>query len=204
MSIDIKETLSGGFGAICCAYSGNPFDVVKIRLQTQSTNGTPYYTGTMDCVAKIFRDEGILALWKGVTPALTSALLENSVLFSMNGVLKRMYLLSLGESDRMTSRPFTTAESAMLGGAGGVFSATCITPVEVIKCRTQVEVGKATGPLTKFITALRQGGPRGIFRGWSATICRDVPFTFFFFGGYEAGTFLLQSSNSRLPCRHWK
>ena len=25
--LDIRETLAGGFGAICCAYSGNPFDV---------------------------------------------------------------------------------------------------------------------------------------------------------------------------------
>ena len=32
---DIKETTSGFFGALCCVYTGLPFDVVKLRLQTQ-------------------------------------------------------------------------------------------------------------------------------------------------------------------------
>jgi hypothetical protein len=76
----------------------------------------------------------------------------------------------------------------------------CITPLEVIKCRTQVEVGKATGPMTKFISAFRETGVRGLFRGLSATVCRDVPFTFFFFGGYEAWTYLLLSTKSSVVC----
>jgi hypothetical protein len=108
-------------------FVGNPFDVVKIRLQTQVPGGSQHYTGVVDCVSKILKHEGFFALWKGVTPALSSALLENSVLFSMNGVLKRFYLSTLGDSggyDGESSRPFTTAESAMLGGAGGFFSST--------------------------------------------------------------------------------
>jgi hypothetical protein len=72
------------------------------------------------------KQEGIFALWKGVTPALSSALLENSVLFSMNGILKRMYLSRLGTQVAAEGQtpPLTTAESAILGGAGGFFSAT--------------------------------------------------------------------------------
>jgi hypothetical protein len=76
----------------------------------------------------------------------------------------------------------------------------CITPLEVIKCRTQVEVGRATGPVAKFVSAFKSGGVRGLVRGWSATVCRDVPFTFFFFGGYEACTYLLLSTKSSLVC----
>ena len=34
---------------------------------------------------------------------------------------------------------------------------------------------------------------RGLFRGLSCTIMRDVPFTFFFFGGYEVFTHLLRT-----------
>jgi hypothetical protein len=28
--VDLRETLAGGFGALCCAYSGNPFDVGRL------------------------------------------------------------------------------------------------------------------------------------------------------------------------------
>lgn len=202
MSVDYKETISGAFGALCCAYSGNPFDVVKIRLQTQKTGVNQQYQGVIDCLLKICKEEGILALWKGVTPALSSALLENSVLFSVNGMLKRLYVSVVdgtGGEDNL-SRPFTTLESAMLGGAGGFCSATCITPLEVIKCRTQVETGRAAGPLSKLISCYYDSGLKGMFRGWSATVCRDVPFTFFFFGGYEAMTYLLQRSQSNFVC----
>lgn len=76
----------------------------------------------------------------------------------------------------------------------------CITPLEVVKCRTQVDVGSTTGPLTKFISAFRDTGVRGLFRGLSATICRDVPFAFFFFGGYEACTYCLVKTQSKLVC----
>jgi hypothetical protein len=40
---------------------------------------------------------------------------------------------------------------------------------------------------------MRENGPTGLFRGLSATISRDVPFTFFFFGGYEAWTLIFSS-----------
>lgn len=201
MSIDIKETLAGGFGALCCAYSGNPFDVVKIRLQTQSSVSRGLaYSGPLDCLTRIIKEEGVLALWKGVTPALSSALVENSVLFSMNGLLKRLYMSAIGDKNDDMSRPLSTVESAMLGGAGGFFSSTSITPLEVVKCRTQVEVGKSTSPFTKLVNIIAELGPRGMFRGLSATICRDVPFTFLFFGGYEGCSYLLSKSQSAIVC----
>jgi hypothetical protein len=133
---DSKETIAGGFGALCCAYSGeainqpsyfhpliasfvflsgNPFDVIKIRLQTQSE----LYQGPLNCFKRIFMEEGVLAFWKGVTPALGSAFIENSILFTANGILKRQYLLLRDTSDELTS-----FEVACLGGLSGICSAT--------------------------------------------------------------------------------
>jgi hypothetical protein len=138
-----QETLAGGFGAICCAYSGNllsilsssflslffltlsqflmvgnPFDVIKIRLQTQSS----FYHGPLDCFKKIFIEEGIFAYWKGVTPALGSAFIENSVLFTANGILKRQYL-QFRENE---NEDLSSLEVAILGGLSGICSATVL------------------------------------------------------------------------------
>ena len=41
-----------------------PFDIIKVRLQTQPQKA-PLYTGIIDCLKKIIKREGALALEKG-------------------------------------------------------------------------------------------------------------------------------------------
>lgn len=41
-----------------------PFDIIKIRLQTQDLKN-PRYHGIVDCLKKIVSEEGPLALYKG-------------------------------------------------------------------------------------------------------------------------------------------
>lgn len=41
-----------------------PFEIIKVRLQTQPTN-PKLYNGIIDCLFKIIREEGPLALYKG-------------------------------------------------------------------------------------------------------------------------------------------
>lgn len=42
-----------------------PFEIVKIRLQTQSALN-PYYAGIVDCFQKIVKEEGPASLYKGI------------------------------------------------------------------------------------------------------------------------------------------
>jgi hypothetical protein len=60
--------LSGGFGPHC----NNPLDVVKPRLQKQVTvkGKSPKNTGLVEACIVIAKEEGFLALWKGITPRL--------------------------------------------------------------------------------------------------------------------------------------
>lgn len=50
----------------------NPLDVVKTRLQKQVVRPgkTPKYTGLAQACVVIAKEEGVLALWKGITPRL--------------------------------------------------------------------------------------------------------------------------------------
>jgi hypothetical protein len=41
-----------------------PFEIIKVRLQTQSKEA-PLYNGIADCLSKIVKNEGPLALYKG-------------------------------------------------------------------------------------------------------------------------------------------
>ena len=53
--------------ALCAAYISYPFDTVRRRLQMQSEKPPEewVYNGNIDCFAKIIREEGFTALFKG-------------------------------------------------------------------------------------------------------------------------------------------
>lgn len=46
-----------------------PVDIAKTRLQNMKVvDGKPEYRGTIDVLARVIRQEGLFALWKGFTP----------------------------------------------------------------------------------------------------------------------------------------
>ncbi|TMW65845.1 hypothetical protein Poli38472_003610 [Pythium oligandrum] len=192
--LDLRETLSGVVGAFCCVYAGLPFEVVKVRLQTQ---GEPkIYHNVPHAFRRIATEEGVVSLWKGAVPALSSSIIENSVLFSVNGIARRGVLaLHAGRKVATDNSDYelTTMDEALMGAFSGIFSATAITPAEVIKCKLQFQRGRLgkgeySGPFDCLRKVVRQEGVPGLFRGLSALLLRDVPFNFFFFGCYEAYT----------------
>jgi solute carrier family 25 citrate transporter 1 len=71
--------VSGGMGPLV----NNPLDVVKTRLQKQVIHPgkTPKYTGLMQAIVVIAREEGPLALWKGITPRLLRIMPGQAITF---------------------------------------------------------------------------------------------------------------------------
>jgi solute carrier family 25 citrate transporter 1 len=71
--------LSGGVGPLV----NNPLDVVKTRLQKQVVipGKEPKYTGLVQACVTIAREEGILALWKGITPRLLRIMPGQAITF---------------------------------------------------------------------------------------------------------------------------
>ena len=61
----VASIISGFF----CTVVSIPVDMTKTRIQTMNVvNGVPEYTGAVDVVKKVVKNEGILSLWKGFTP----------------------------------------------------------------------------------------------------------------------------------------
>jgi solute carrier family 25 citrate transporter 1 len=71
--------LSGGLGPLV----NNPLDVVKTRLQKQVVvpGKTPKYTGLVQACMVISKEEGVLALWKGITPRLLRIMPGQAITF---------------------------------------------------------------------------------------------------------------------------
>jgi len=77
----VPKLLVGTFGAIAGAASvfGNtPVDVVKTRMQGLEASK---YKNTMDCFAKIWKNEGPMAFYKGTVPRLSRVCLDVAITF---------------------------------------------------------------------------------------------------------------------------
>lgn len=201
--VDLKEeeetrgkwwhnTASGVIGGISCVYAGQPFDTVKVRLQTQSKS-SPHYSGPLDCLKKTITQGGYRALYKGSSPALASVVTENAVLFTAHNMIKDVFKTFNADP----TAELTLGQEALAGGFAGFFSSTAITPAEVIKCRLQIQdrlssSGVAntplrySGPFDAVVKIARTEGLKGLFAGLPSVWMRDIPFNFVFLGSYEA------------------
>lgn len=78
---------------------------------------------------------------------------------------------------------------ALLGTIGGFFRTFVLTPIELVKCRLQVQDGHAinnySGPIDCAKHIYQRNGLRGLFLGQIATMSREIPSMGAYFTAYE-------------------
>lgn len=183
---EVKNFLAGGFGGICTVISGHPFDTIKVRLQTQPkpASGQPaMYAGTLDCVKKTVKHEGIRGLYKGMGAPLVGVAPIFALSFMGFGIGKKMQQQS--PDDKLSA-----AQLCFAGGFSGILTTVIMAPGERIKCLLQVQQAatgppKYKGPVDVAKSLFREGGIRSVYKGSVATLLRDVPASAAYFGSYE-------------------
>jgi len=112
------------------------------------------------------------------------------------------------ENNPHVDHKLSSYQILMCGFITGIFLSLTLTPVELVKCRMQVQARriemfkksnlsvdkmmKDFGPIYKntihcFKESLRNEGIRGMYRGVSLTLLRDCPGNLMWFGVYEIG-----------------
>jgi solute carrier family 25 protein 34/35 len=157
----------------------NPFDTVKVRLQLQGQAGnTPAkikYLGTTDAITKIFKNEGIKGLQKGLTPAI---LREGSKNFFRIGMFDP--IMSILHNPKDGRAPGW--KRALAGSLCGVMGALSCNPFELVKTRLQSAakvnaVGhqyQYTGTWSALKSIYKADGMAGLYRGSTLSIGRSV------------------------------
>ena len=69
MDMDWRPWLAGAVAGSCMTLLGQPFDTTKVRMQASASR----YAGVLDCVRRTVASEGVLALYKGLVPALLAS-----------------------------------------------------------------------------------------------------------------------------------
>lgn len=187
-----RDVFSATLGSVCCCYVGQPFDTVKVRMQTNPT----VYSGVFGTVASISRTEGIAAFWKGAVPTAAGMAAENAMAFGVNAALQRAFPDPQTSSGGMPSlgRPF------VMGAITGCCSALVLLPSEIVKAKLQVVVGaNVTAQEIMKRMMQKQGSVASFMIGLDAQLARDASFYAVFFGGYELSCYLFRTHVPSMP-----
>ncbi|KAF9531941.1 mitochondrial carrier domain-containing protein [Crepidotus variabilis] len=175
--------VQGGIAGSIGATAVYPIDMVKTRMQNQRSTvvGQLLYKNSIDCAKKIFRNEGFLGFYRGLGPQLVGVAPEKAIKLTVNDLIRSRAM------DPETGRIkiyWELVAGATAGGSQVVFT----NPLEIVKIRLQVqgETAKVGGAKPKgAIHIVRQLGILGLYKGSSACLLRDIPFSAIYFTAYS-------------------
>jgi hypothetical protein len=176
-----KAGIAGTVGAFVAA-SLNGIDVTKIRMQNQKTI---IYDGLVSGMKKIYREEGIHGLAKGVEASMLREITYSSI--RIGGYEPIRKALSYDSEDPSNTSPLVKFFSALI--SGGVGSALA-NPLDLIKTRFQATLADESLPYRNTAHALRtiylSQGLGGLYRGWAVTSARAAVLTSAQLGSYDS------------------
>merc|ERR1712007_109176 len=117
------------------ALAVTPIETIKTIVTDDYRKGTGRYKGSVDGTIKIFKEEGLLGLYRGAGPTIVRQ--GNQTLrFPMQ--VQACKLITLGD-ESLKSSPFWNGLAGVVAGCGSVV---VTQPVDVVKTRMQGESAK--------------------------------------------------------------
>lgn len=141
-----KDITFGSAAGMVSKVFEHPFDLVKVRLQTQSGDRPPQYAGAFDCFKQTYLNEGVRGLYRGLSMPVIGATLENACLFFTYNQIQRGLRWWKGQASSNSAlqadaeAPLSIAQLAIAGAGAGSVTSFVLTPIELIKCKMQVQM----------------------------------------------------------------
>ncbi|CUM49538.1 unnamed protein product [Debaryomyces tyrocola] len=159
-----------------------PIDLVKTRMQAQRHKAA--YANSFDCFKKIIKHEGLKGLYSGLGAQLVGVAPEKAIKLTVNDLVRKIGT----DDDGQITMNWEILAGMSAGGCQVVFT----NPLEIVKIRLQMQGGasKALNPGEiphKRLSAgqiIKQLGIKGLYKGATACLLRDVPFSAIYFPTY--------------------
>ncbi|KAI8331327.1 mitochondrial carrier domain-containing protein [Chlamydoabsidia padenii] len=167
---NVKHAIAGAGAGVASSMVVVPLDVVKTRLQNQgkATPGTLVYRGTAGTLSRIWTEEGIRGLYRGLGPTVFGYLPTWAIYFTAYDYCKAHW----GRKYEGSGHEWLVhILSAMTAGAT---STSLTNPFWVIKTRFMTQNDKTpyryNNTIHAFRTILKQEGIRGLYKGLGSSL----------------------------------
>lgn len=183
-----KDITFGSIAGMASKVFEHPFDLTKVRLQSQVLDSTARFSGPIDCLVQTWRNEGIRGLYRGLPAPIVGAMAENATLFLSYNELQNLFRRFNGQS---SSCDLALSQLALSGAGAGAITSFVLTPVELVKCKMQVQMltpgasvvlpstsslkrNSLPGPISVLTSVIRNTGFRGLWLGQTGTLIRET------------------------------
>lgn len=177
-------------------------EVVKIRMQAQYHSlsdplDIPKYRSAPHAALTVLREEGVSALWRGVTLTAVRQGTNQAVNFTVYTELKSLLQRLQPQYENINLPGYQTTVIGLISGAMGPFSNA---PIDTIKTRLQKTPAEPGQTGTQRIVMIakdmfRQEGPRAFYKGITPRVMRVAPGQAVTFTVYEYIKKKLEDSN---------
>jgi len=193
---DSKRAVCGALAGSAAVLTTYPLDLVKTRLTIQKEgvgkDGTVYkktYNGTVDCIRKVAAEEGVAALFKGLSPTLMGVIPFEAVQFTFYNWVKEwraQQKLAAGKGK------LETFDFLALGCVAGAVAQTAAYPFDLIRKRFMAQ-SNAPGMLKTQYTStfgcfkqiIEQEGFLGLYKGTVPNLLKVCPYAAIMWATYE-------------------
>lgn len=162
----LKDIAAGFVGGATQVLIGQPFDLVKVRLQTAKGSDPQLMVGIVKLVLK---NEGPLAFYKGTLAPLFGV--GACVLLQFYGFHEtKRQILAREKTTELGLWP----QTYICGAVAGIVNTPVAAPVEQLRILSQADL-KATHTLLSMVKQIySHSGIKGIYRGTGITLAREI------------------------------
>lgn len=180
-----KQFISSAIGSASASVILSPLVITKVRLQhlVNSASQIPKVS-ILSVVKNIYKSEGILGFWNGGTTSLIQALPSSTIYLTVYERLKQEF-----NNNISSSSSFRTYIPLFSAAIARTISVSCISPLELIRTIQASGIEKSIHGIVKDI--IQQTGLKGLYKGWSSTLLRDVPYSSLYWFSFEVFILLL-------------
>ena len=154
-----------------------PFELAKTRMQNAKKGEKKEYRNLVTSIATITKDGGISALWAGSVPVLIGGAPESALQLAAHSWMVSMMIVMV-DAPGTTEADLPLVCQLIAGAFAGVATLGATNPMEVLRLKA------AAGDKRDVVAQARDLGLLGLFRGYEATLLRDLPFSTMYFPLY--------------------
>ncbi|CAN7989124.1 unnamed protein product [Ixodes hexagonus] len=163
--------IAGVSGGVASTLAVHPFDLLKIRLAVNDgiAANRPQYRGFLHAIRTIFKEEGLVGFYRGVSPNCFGAGASWGFYFFFYNAIKAQM-----SSQRSASARLGPGQHMLAAAEAGIFTLIMTNPIWVVKTRMCLQYStvklpdslRYTSMLDAFGKIYRHEGVRGLYKGF--------------------------------------
>jgi len=196
------DLASGGTAAAVSKTAVAPIERVKLLLQVQDASKTieKKYTGIIDVLVRVPKEQGFAALWRGNLANVIRYFPTQALNFAFKDTYKKLFIEGVDKKKEFWK---FFAGNLASGGAAGATSLCFVYPLDFARTRLAADVGKGNSREFKgladcLVKIAKSDGPIGLYRGFFVSVQGIIIYRAAYFGMFDTAKSVFAVGDQKL------